>query len=190
MKHLKNIKERSATKDSDFDLRGLGDTKAVRAEYPQTHLTVQTEKFDVIKEVSSVFSLEFKASKKHKNVFHLFSLRHDLNHKEKSIVLFGASMFVSHKDSDAKMLMNEISHLAKLIKNENFEGAEDQDGNVIDWMRTPKHLSVHPGMQLYLHQAGFDIDPTAQFQDFKRESLSNLRNHAAKTSKRKQAVGE
>lgn len=194
MKHLKNIKERSSSKDSEFDLRGLGDTSAVRAEYPQTHLTVQTENFSVIKEVSSVFSLEIKKSSKYKNVFHLFSARHDLNHKEKSVILFGASMFVSHKDGNAKMLMNEINHLAKLIKNETLEDAEDQDGNVVSWMKSPKHLSVHPGMQLYLHQAGFAIRAQNEFQHFGNELLIQVRAKSMQlstdTAHFKKIVGE
>ncbi|OQW49014.1 MAG: hypothetical protein A4S09_12940 [Proteobacteria bacterium SG_bin7] len=190
MKHLKNIKERSSTKDSEFDLRGLGDTSAVRAEYPLTHLTIKTENLDLIKEVSSIFSLEYRKSERHKSVFHLFSPRHDLNHKEKSVILFGASMFVSHRDSGAKMLMNEISQLAKLIKNEKINGSEDQDDTVVEWIKSPKHLTVHPGMQLYLLQAGFDIQPTAGFQDFKREGLNALRAWVTNPKNPKQVVGE
>ncbi len=194
MKHLKNIKERRSNQQSEFDLRGLGDTSAIRAEYPQTHLSVQIKNFETIKQVSSIFSLDFKKSNAHKNVFHLYSPRHDLNHKEKSIILFAAALYVSHVDTNAHMLMNEISQLAKLIKNESPNGSEDRDANVVAWVKDPQHLSMHPGMQLYLGQAGFAIDPQGEFQSFQRDQLTLLRTQTSKSisqnHNRKKVVGE
>lgn len=193
MKHIKYLKERRANQESEFDLRGLGDTSAIRAEYPLTHLSVHTANVELIKQCTSIFSLDFKKSK-HENMYHVFSPRHDLNHKEKSVVLFGAAMYISHIDANAKMFMNEINQLAKLIKNEQPEDSEDRDEQFLEWMKTNHHLSVHPGMQLYLQQAGFDIHAESTFQNFKRETLKNLRTTTQKsgtqTRNRKKALGE
>ncbi len=192
MKHIKYLHERRTNQETEFDLRGLGETSAIRAEYPQTHLSVITKNAELVHKCAALLSLDVRKSKKHEDVFHMFSPRHDLNHKEKSIILFGASMYISRIDGNAQMLMNEISQLVKLIKEESIIDAEDSDENLLNWMKDSHHLSMHPGMQFYLHQAGFNIQPKGEFQQFKPETLELLRTHSSqeKSYRLKSVVGE
>lgn len=182
MKHIKYLKERRNSQDSEFDLRGLGETSAIRAEYPLTHLSVRTKKIEIVNKCLSIFSLESKISKSHQEIVHIFSPRHDLNHKEKTVILIGAALYISHLDGNAQMLMNEINRLAKLIENGSISNAEDDDSNFLEWIKDPKHLSVHPGMQLYLQHAGFALKPSCEVQHFVRESLILLRTRSSEVT--------
>lgn len=111
------------------------------------------------KKVTKIFSLD----KKNKDgCIFLFSKDKNLNHKEKSLRLFFAGVFITSKLKNASACLGQLNVLGERLKKHDqdlkdiiFSEATSED--FINWKPSNGHLSIGTAAKIYLEQAGIHI---------------------------------
>ncbi len=161
--------------EDEFDLL-LRDRKEniIKNNFPWVYLAYQECHEEVVQRTLRLFDLEKKIVQK-KTL--LFSQDRILNHKEKSLQLFFAGVFLTTCDATASVCLGQFDVLAELLKEghkppQNVHLTETTSVDFKNWKPISGAIFIGESIKLYLHQAGIEIGTTeTQGNDYAKRLL-------------------
>ncbi len=137
----------------------LEDEFLLQNKSPWVFLVCNSLKPDLVQQTQNLFKLEIK---KVKNEYFFFSKDLKLNHKEKSLILFFASLFISCNDHQVAMCLGQYNNLAKRIQrsdlsHQNILFSETEAESYKLWKREKGSIFLQNEFKIYLEQAGLDV---------------------------------
>lgn len=182
MAKLKLVKHREHDQPVENDLRGLGNTDALQNLSPFSFLAVRSHthnaRFPDLAAIVSHYELASESSNYHNNTLYLTtSDKTEGSHKRQAVILFTASIdLLMHHDSLRAYLGQSSKlhqYLEKSIKQVTLSQF-DPDSSIAQWVKQHDLLCIDAMSTLHLHQAGFDIHPSAQTTILARKDLERI----------------
>lgn len=158
MSKLRVVRDRKQeTSNFDQDLRGLGGTSLLSNEYPWVFLAVKNAT-EHIGQARELFGVSVKLSED-RTTHILFKTGKTQTHKEKTLELFVAGLFLLSKSPQAEMFLGQMSILAERTKGtDSSQIAEDRSEDYLLWKSQPSVLQTTENIKLYLSHAGINLD--------------------------------
>jgi hypothetical protein len=179
MSKLRVVTPRAENYDNDQDIRGLGQSDLFSDLTPLPFLAVKNVSNEMIKQAVEKFNLVQKPSD-HKDVILLLDEHFKTSHKEKSVMLMGAGLLISHHAPNAQMLMtveNRLRNTLLVSFETHQQKPETKDELVGHWLQKTSHFTLSSDVQLFLHQAGFDIQVGDHEVHMTHQEVSNQTKH-------------
>jgi hypothetical protein len=179
MSKLRVITQREVNHDSEHDIRGLGQSDLFSDLTPLPFLALRNVSKEIASQAAEKFHLATSASE-HKDVIYLLDEHFKTSHKEKSVMLMGAGLLISHHAPKAEMLMtveNRLRNTLLVSFETHQQKAETKEDLVGHWLKKTSHLTMSSDVQLFLHQAGFDLQVTEHEVHLSHKEVSAQTKH-------------